>query len=243
MTGLLPRRVAVEAGEAFRDALASVFVSDDGGKRQVFERWEVAGSARRMRPEVKDLEVVVVPAVGPDPNDPGGLFGTGGAGVPRVNLLWSALDELERRGVVRRQVKADGRTRWGDRHRAALFSHTHRGREVVVPVELFTATRETWGYVLAIRTGPADLSRVLVSMVAERGCLECRDGAVRYRGGASAGEVYPTPDEAAFFRVAGSPMALPHLRDDLLARHGIARRGKPSAAEGAARVRQSEDAA
>jgi hypothetical protein len=56
-----------------------------------------------------------------------------------------------------------------------------------------------WGALLAIRTGPADYSRALVTKCKERG-LDCVDGRLVARG---SGRELATPEEADFIRACG----------------------------------------
>ena len=39
-----------------------------------------------------------------------------------------------------------------------------------ITLDLFVATRETWGYILALRTGPAEFSKRLVTLKSAGGC-------------------------------------------------------------------------
>lgn len=67
-----------------------------------------------------------------------------------------------------------------------------------------------WGSLLAIRTGPSDLSRICVTAMRQRGYLHT-EGHVRRLNG---GEVVPTPTEKEFFELAGIPMHKPSRRDE-----------------------------
>lgn len=89
------------------------------------ERLEIAGSIRRGAPTVKDFEVVAI--------------GRGAA-------LHHKLDGLLNRGVIEKQVKSDGKTRWGMKYRALVYNG--------MTVEIFITTPENWGVTLVIRTGP-----------------------------------------------------------------------------------------
>jgi len=148
--------------------------------RPACHRVEVAGSIRRRRSTIGDLEIVAIPRM----HDAGqvGLFGGGPS--HQVSDLWELLDHLvadfgsalDRHppysvtcpacgghggtgpaacdrcgtaGVVERAAP------WGERQRKALW----RGR----PVDLFTATPETWGAILLIRTGPPEFSQEWVT--------------------------------------------------------------------------------
>jgi DNA polymerase/3'-5' exonuclease PolX len=118
------------------------------------ERWTVAGSVRRCRPVVGDVEHVVQAKTG--------FVSVGLFGEQRpVSLLLDRLDQLVAGGEVAKHVYSDGGVRWGERYRGVSF----RG----FAHELFIATPENYGPTLAIRTGPADFSKRLVTGLRMRG--------------------------------------------------------------------------
>ena len=92
----------------------------------------IAGSIRRMKPEVKDVELVASPRL-----VPGGLFG----------------DELEVDpgfcDVVNQWTRVKG---------FPTGKHTQRVLPGGLKLDLFTADAENWGLQLAIRTGSAGFS-------------------------------------------------------------------------------------
>lgn len=191
------------------------------------ERWEVAGSVRRGRAQVGDVDHVVVPRY--EARDGGGLFG-GDGDVERVNLLWQALDGLVDTGLpadcletgdagerweVRKAVrdtKAGPRMCWGDRQRAVFF----RGYEH----ELFVSEPEALGIAMLIRTGPADFSRYVVTELRKHGYRAEGGRVVRMIGGDYAGvieagepEVVEVRDERAVFDLIGMSYREPGDRE------------------------------
>ena len=138
-----PLAAAQSDAEAMRDLLAGTYV-----------RWDVAGSVRRQRPEVGDVEHVVQSRTA---EVRVGLFG-----VERtVNLLHDRLDALVAAGELAKHLYGDSGVRWGDRHRGVSFhGFAH---------ELFIADGANYGPTLAIRTGPAEFSKRLVSGLLCRG--------------------------------------------------------------------------
>jgi DNA polymerase/3'-5' exonuclease PolX len=176
-----------------------------------YERWEIAGSIRRGKPEVGDVEHVVIPRYG---QSAGGLFGE----PVRTNLLWQRLDDL----MAADGVLLDGQTlenigaddaafidpdvwritravygeppklthRWGEKYRGLCFREFKH--------EIFLADERNYGCILAIRTGPADFSRQLVSRLHSTQ-LRQQDGYLKYKDGT----IYHCPDEQAFFRACG----------------------------------------
>lgn len=183
---------AVADAQAFRDLFA-----------ETFERWEFAGSIRRKKPEVGDVEHVVIPRTGDAPVI-GSMFGEAAT----VNLFLHRCDELLDTGAIAKHVYAVNlasgdtttRTMWGQKYRGISFrGHLH---------EVFCATPENWGSILAIRTGPADFSQRMVTALHPRG-LQQMEGFVRYKRD---GKMYPTRDEQAFFSACGVEYTEPEKR-------------------------------
>lgn len=191
--------------EAERAALRfrSLFLGDDGVA--LAERWEIAGSVRRRRETVGDIEHVVIPREGVA--RPVGAFID-----ERVNLVTNRLDWLLEDGVIEKQVKSDGLARWGPLYRALVFE----GRVH----EVFLADEANWGCILAIRTGPAELSACLQRRFNSGGLYRQCDGYLRYTGGPASGEIVSVPQEQGYFNLAGVPFVGPDMRDSLARRIG-----------------------
>ena len=162
----------------------------------------VAGSVRRERETIGDLELVARPVMR---TTQAGLFGAG----PRASDLWAAVDELVRmpgNGLQRHPdiVTAAGRPRsapWGERYRKLLWL----GR----PVDLFTADGDSWGAQLLIRTGPPEYSQAWVEALRGVG-LQMRGGWVR---SLETDEIVPVPDEETAHALVGWPFVLPPGRE------------------------------
>jgi DNA polymerase/3'-5' exonuclease PolX len=126
-----------------------------------YERWEVAGSVRRQCDEAGDVEHVLI-ARFDDVADPANLF----AEKQRTNLVLHKLDALIRpaagqtQGVMTKH-NYNGTVRWGERYRGVDFRGFNH--------ELFIADADNWGPTLAMRTGPADFSTMLVTAMQSRG--------------------------------------------------------------------------
>ena len=110
-------------------------------------RCEIAGSIRREKPEVKDIEIVAIPR----PYQ-GGLFEDGLA------------------SVINKWEKVKGEMEYGK------VKYTQRILPEGIKLDLFFAEPENWGLIFAIRTGSAEYShKVLASSWVKAGYVS-RDG-------------------------------------------------------------------
>lgn len=163
------------------------------------ERIEVAGSIRRRAAEVKDIEIVAVPRYY------GGMFGALHDDLLN-DTIGSALRSL--RLACRNTVtgeKLSAAYKMSDRRFYPLFFYPAIGRW---PVDLFVVRGDAqWGALMAIRTGPADYSKKLVTTCRKRG-LHCTEG----RLVDSEGRTVDTPEEEDFIRECGLPFLPPEQR-------------------------------
>lgn len=159
------------------------------------DRIAVAGSIRRRRPEVKDIEIVAVPHID---TVPAGLWGdpepvdrlAERIGVmladPGTTLRLRDVEVLRANGTVEHQ------RRDGDAYKALEYQG--------VAVDLFIVRPPAdWGVLFAIRTGPADYSRRLVT--------DCQRRFMRVDGGRLLrhGEHVSCPEERDFLAALGEP--------------------------------------
>jgi DNA polymerase/3'-5' exonuclease PolX len=166
-------------------------------------RWEIAGSIRRGCETVGDVEHVVIPEFVNPPRDRSGLFGVESA--PKVNAVWQVLDELIVSRAASKAVYPDGKHRWGDKYRGVMFEGVRH--------EIFVADHLNWGAILAIRTGPAEFSKMLVTKLAAAGRYRQQDGYVRYVSGLN-NAVRAVPEESDFFTLCGVALVQPEERRD-----------------------------
>lgn len=157
-------------------------------------RIEVAGSVRRKKPVVGDIEIVCIPRV-----------------EERVDLYGRVYDIRNLLDVCLNGLVAGGR----------LLNPTKNGAKFkqfgipAVPglqLDLFITTWECWGVIYAIRTGSAEFSHRLVTQRAAGGLLPddlmVRDGRV-WRNGIA----LPTPEERDVFELIGGRVP-PELRSE-----------------------------
>ena len=156
-------------------------------------RLQIAGSIRRQSPMVKDLELVALPCLQTN------LFGEPDE---RSTQLDTLIDHMIVDGQLTKRLNKNNRPHaYGPRYKALVYQG--------VPVDLFIVRPPAqWGAVLAIRTGPADFSRRLVT--------SCRYNGLRCDGGrlvTNDGQTVPTPTEEAFFAACGVPWTDPWDRE------------------------------
>lgn len=164
------------------------------------ERIIVAGSIRRGRQDVGDLEILAIPRTYQD-------VGFDLFGLPTETEERSELDDmaahLKAIGALADRLDKNGRPAWGSKYKRALCKG--------VGLDLFTTTPDRWGTMLAIRTGPLTFSNALVTPTNRvthdgyRGFLP--SWAKVSNGGeishAKSGEVIPMPTEEALFSWLG----------------------------------------
>src|SRR5688572_8746561 len=186
--GTLPRRPIGEIRPIAEDLIARF--------GPACERTEIAGSLRRERPQVGDIELGAIPRFGTRQGAAQGtLFEPAKpARGEQVSRLWEAIDALgvacTKRGPVYRQF-------------------TWRG----VRVDVYTCERGNWGWILFHRTGPGYLRAKIGSMLVDRG-FAAVDGWIWDARGLSIDRV-ETPEEADVFRILGIPHLPPDRRDQL----------------------------
>lgn len=169
------------------------------GIRPHCHRAEVAGSVRRGKREVGDIEIICIPKYEtvPTGND---LFREE---EKRNNLLfdhWATSvpftwikPNTDR--IAPWQISPDGKY-W----RGLLPEG--------VKLDLWIAKRENWGFLFTVRTGPKDFSKKLVTFSALRG-YPCKDGYVW-----CAGDRLVISEEDQMFRLLDLEWIAPEDRDD-----------------------------
>jgi DNA polymerase/3'-5' exonuclease PolX len=167
--------------------------------RPASERIEIAGSIRRRKADVGDIELVAVPRTRPVRD----MFGRAGAMV--ADELGELLDRLLAEGRVQMRPPK----RWGTRFKAMIY----RG----VPVDLFSVLQPAqWGVVFCIRTGPAEFSRRFVTHRRRGGMLPewlvVREGALWQRMPDRLLKLVEAPEEGDVFRLLGIEYVPPEAR-------------------------------
>lgn len=158
------------------------------------ERIEIAGSIRRREMSIGDVEIVCKPIVKPLQDDE-----WLGDMAQQVNHLHARLDQLVSDGSVQKRLKSNGTPTWGTKHRSLMFGS--------FPVDIFMIYEDVqWGAAMAIRTGPADFSKLLVTPKTGGGYMPRQTSQEDFKLW-YLGSVIPTPTEDEFFKQLGFDQA------------------------------------
>lgn len=124
----------------------------------VTERITIAGSIRRRKPTVGDVELLFIPTIA-DRRIPGDLF----ACTEPVDLAGERLEAMLTAGILAKRLNVEGRPTWGIRNKLAV--HVATG----IPVDLFATTASSWWNYLVCRTGPAESNTEIATRAQARG--------------------------------------------------------------------------
>lgn len=113
----------------------------------------VAGSIRRRRPAVGDVELLCIPLV----MSTSDMFG---GPTDRVDMLDLALQELVREGILAYRLNSKGKhVGYGPKNKFLLHVASGSG----IPVDVFSTTEEGWAMSLVVRTGSAAFNKRLMA--------------------------------------------------------------------------------
>ena len=182
------------------------------------DRIEIAGSIRREKHSVKDIELVVLPKTRANviPAVPGqlDLFGQTVGGSPArvdvISLLDDKLEEMARLGTIfKERPYVHEKGLWGARQKKFWIMWGLNGKAGYLPVDLFiVAPPAQWGPIFAIRTGPDGFNKALMNWINGQGFQQTQ-GFLMVR---ETGEVLDTPEERDYFTALGLRWIHPHDR-------------------------------
>jgi DNA polymerase/3'-5' exonuclease PolX len=162
------------------------------------ERVCIAGSLRRAKAEVGDIEILYVPRIG-QMRRPGSLFPESGSMADELLEQWLTA------GVLTKRRNKNGKTAWGPLNK--LARHAASG----VNVDLFATTRERWFVSLVVRTGSADMNTQLAASALRRG-LKLHVGVNAAIERTATGEQILPQSEREVFELCGVPYRDPQDR-------------------------------
>lgn len=183
-----PRAAALVVAKELCDAL-----------RPVTSRLIVAGSLRRRKDSVGDVEILFIPTSETRPFD---MFST-----HSVDLAAEAIDRLIFTRRLAKRPSSTGCFSWGQKNKLAI--HLPSG----IPVDLFAATEANWWSYLVCRTGSAASNMRLATRAIERGWKWNPYGpGFSRRGGLAGPEIHPVFSEREAFDFLGLPYLEPWER-------------------------------
>lgn len=160
--------------------------------RPYCEKIEVAGSIRRMAPHCGDIEVVVIPKQLPQPSLLGADEMVRHPGFAKCVAQW-------------KKVKGDAAN--GKYTQRIIMLDLPSVNEKEFKLDIFTADKNNFGYIMAIRTGSEEFSKRLANRWVELGLHG--DAGFLYKDG----EKMLTPTEEDFFKLLKLDYVEPHKRN------------------------------
>ena len=163
-------------------------------------QWEVAGSIRRKKAFVGDIEIVLIPVQGAPPQLELGM------GLPPdlESVMDEKIDGLIRKGVLEKRKNTKGHTMCGGRLK--YVRHVSSG----IPIDFFICERETWSTTFVTRTGSADFVGELARRAKSLG-YGWNPGGVGFTRKSDGVKIPITTEEEAF-RFVGLPCLPPEQR-------------------------------
>ncbi len=155
------------------------------------ERIAIAGSIRRNRPLVSDIELVVIPKYEIVPS---GFFDTIDTCLLTQHLMRSAKYQM--------RLNKNGYRIFGEKNKLMLYKG--------VPVDIFTATEDNWVMLYFIRTGGAATNQRIA-----RRAIQVNKALKIYEGGFldnATGDIYRVRSEEEIYDILGLAYEEPHSR-------------------------------
>lgn len=161
------------------------------------EKIEIAGSIRRKKAQVGDIELLYIPIMGEQ--DSGDLLGT----LEPINYFDLALNTLEEAGILERRINIKGSETFGEKNK--LMRHVESG----IPVDFFATNEASWHNYLVCRTGGAESNKAIATAALQRGIKWNPYGAgfTKKDGG-----IIPVYAESQAFTFVGLPYLQPDER-------------------------------
>lgn len=119
------------------------------------DRLVVAGSLRRRKALVGDVEILYIPKFTTVPD---GLFDS-----KQFNYSDHALEQMLQSGVIAKRKNVNGSEMWGEKNKLAV--HVRSG----IPIDFFSARESNWFNYLVCRTGGAESNTEIASAARAKG--------------------------------------------------------------------------
>jgi DNA polymerase (family 10) len=166
-----------------------------GALLDVTDRIIVAGSIRRRKPTVGDIEIVYIPSFETRLAD---LLG----GTVEANIANERIEYLVSAGVLAKRPSVKGTFAWGAKNKLAV----HRSG---IPVDLFATDAASWANYLVCRTGPVE-SNIRIAEAAKRKGWKWNPYGTGFSN--ARGERHGVESEREVFEFVGLPYLAPEER-------------------------------
>lgn len=183
-------RIPLSEAQALAQEVVELFLSS-------CERIEIAGSIRRKKATIGDIEIVCIPRLEPQYDLFGDVCG-------HLNLQFQTAAEWRSVGVLLDRLDKNDQQSFGERYQRVTYKD--------FPLDIFCVLPPAqWGVILTIRTGPDTFSRRAVTSRLLGGRLapgnNVKDGQLIVHGKAT-----PVPEEEDFFVLNEIPWVEPEDR-------------------------------
>jgi len=159
---------------------------------------EIAGSLRREKPLVGDIEILFIPKQG-EILKPGEFLPSNGP------LTDPILSQLLENGTLTKRPKSNGTLTYGENIKLLLHTKT------AIPIDLFTATLQNWFNLLVVRTGGKETNIKIASQAKRAGIPWKLSGSGFYNP--QTGRTISMKSEEEVFKTVGLPYLTPQERN------------------------------
>lgn len=128
------------------------------------QRIEIAGSLRRKKEMVGDIEIVAIPIV----DEQKTLWGETASDKLHFNKLLHHVDFLLQQNKIGKAKDSAGRLRWGEKMRSIDLVAASGER---YKIDLFMCKEVNWGNIFLIRTGSRAFSQWMVTKITDGGAM------------------------------------------------------------------------
>ena len=162
------------------------------------ERCEIAGSIRRKKEMVSDIEIVYIPKMGEREN-PGDMFDP-----TKINGVGEAIKILEEGGILEKRLNKNGHPTYG------VFIKLMRHVKTGIGVDFFACSEKSWWNIFTMRTGGEESNKAVSNAAIARG-LKWKSSGEGFQK-RSDGSIIPVNCEEDVFRIVDLPYLPPEKR-------------------------------
>lgn len=169
---------------------------------------EIAGSVRRQKSSVGDIDIVVQPHT--------------------AAAIWNRIDTMLNNGTIKKALYGDGKTRWGENLRGVLF--------MGMKIEIHLCNPENRGYAYWLWTGEGDKNQyVMRQLIKHQSPIRFQDGFgwhvsyedthPKFNRGLGYAKIAKLniPDEQTLYKCLGMPFIPPKNRTEITYRRYLER--------------------